>query len=252
LNIKGKIAAITGGARGIGKQFAIDLSKKGAKVIICDINRPLLEKTNKEFIDKNLKIECEQLDVTNENEVKSFFEKISNKYNGIDISVNNAGIAKDSLLIKKDNDKISKFPLQFWQDVINVNLTGVFLCTREAAYQMVKYNKKGVIISMSSISRHGNLGQTNYTASKAGVAAITVTWAKELGKYGIRVAAIAPGYIDTEMTANIPSHVKEKLTRLIPLKSFGKPEQISHALQFIIENDYITGRTIEVDGGLRI
>ncbi len=252
MEIKGKVAVITGGARGIGKQFAYDLLKKGAKVVVCDINEEFLQNTEKFFKDNGFEIDCYKLDVTNEKEVENVFNEIAEKYNGFDIAVNNAGIVKDHLLIKKNGENLEKFPLEDWNKVIAVNLTGVFLCAREAAYQMVRYNKKGVIVSMSSISREGNIGQTNYTATKAGVSAMTVTWAKELSRYGIRVAAIAPGYIDTELTAPIPEKIKEKLKAMIPLGRFGTKEEISKSLIFIIENDYITGRTIEVDGGLRI
>ena len=252
MEIKGKVAVITGGARGIGRQFALDLAKKGANVIICDVSDENLDDARKFFKENNLQVDFYNMNVTDEKDVEKTFEKIAQKYNGIDIVVNNAGIVKDHLLVKKSEQGFEKFPLEDWNKVIAVNLTGVFLSAREAAYQMIKYDKKGVIISMSSISREGNIGQTNYTATKAGVSAMTVTWAKELSKYGIRVAAIAPGYIDTELTAPIPEKVKEKLKSMIPLKRFGTKEEISKTLIFIIENDYITGRTIEVDGGLRI
>ncbi len=252
MEINGKVAVVTGGARGIGRQFAFDLLKKGAKVAICDINEDFLNDAC-EFFDKNgYKVDSYKMDVTNEKDVEVIFEEISKKHNGFDIVVNNAGIVKDHLLVKKNEENFEKFPIEDWNKVIAVNLTGVFLCAREAAYQMIKYEKKGVIVSMSSISREGNIGQTNYTATKAGVSAMTVTWAKELSRYGIRVAAIAPGYIDTELTAPIPEKIKEKLKATIPLGRFGTKEEISKTLIFIIENDYITGRTIEVDGGLRI
>ena len=252
MEIKGKVAVITGGARGIGRQFALDLAKKGANVIICDVSDENLDDARKFFKENDLQVDFYNMNVTDEKDVEKIFEKIAQKYKGIDIVVNNAGIVKDHLLVKKSEQRFEKFPIEDWNKVIAVNLTGVFLSAREAAYQMIKYNKKGVIVSMSSISREGNIGQTNYTATKAGVSAMTVTWAKELSKYGIRVAAIAPGYIDTELTAPIPEKVKEKLKSMIPLKRFGTKEEISKTLIFIIENDYITGRTIEVDGGLRI
>ena len=252
MEIRDKVAVITGGARGIGRQFAFDLAKKGANVVICDVSDANLDDARKFFMENNLQVDFYKMNVTDEKEVEETFEKIAKKYNGIDIVVNNAGIVKDHLLVKKSEQGFEKFPIEDWNKVIAVNLTGVFLSAREAAYQMIKYNKKGVIVSMSSISREGNIGQTNYTATKAGVAAMTVTWAKELSRYGIRVAAIAPGYIDTELTAPIPAKIKEKLISMIPLKRFGTKEEISKTLIFIIENDYITGRTIEVDGGLRI
>ena len=252
MEIKDKVAVITGGARGIGRQFAFDLAKRGANVVICDVSDENLEDAKKFFKYNTLKVDFYKMNVVYEKEVEETFEKIAQKFNGIDIVVNNAGIVKDHLLIKKTEQGFEKFPLEDWNKVIAVNLTGVFLSAREAAYQMIKYNKKGVIVSMSSISREGNIGQTNYTATKAGVAAMTVTWAKELSRYGIRVAAIAPGYIDTELTAVIPEKIKERLKAMIPLGRFGTTQEISNALIFIIENDYITGRTIEVDGGLRI
>ncbi len=252
MDLKGKVAVVTGGARGMGKQFAVDLAKNGVYVSVCDLDTELIENFKTEIEKEKLSIKLHCVDVTNEKEVEDFFEKIGAQHKGIDISINNAGITRDSLLIKKDKERIRKFPFNFWQQVINVNLTGVFLTTREAAYQMVKYGKKGVIISLSSISREGNVGQTNYTASKAAVSAMTVTWAKELSRYGIRVAAIAPGYISTEMTQVIPDRLKEKISKSIPTGRFGTKEEISKTLKFIIENDYITGRTLEIDGGLRL
>lgn len=253
MELKGKVAVITGGGRGMGKQFAFDLAKNGVKVFVCDMDSELLEKLRDEISKENLDIQTYCADVSKEKDVENFYEAVAKKHNGIDIAINNAGITRDSLLIKKNKDgEISKFPFENWEKVINVNLTGVFLSTREAAYQMVKYNKKGVIISMSSISRKGNMGQTNYTASKAAVSAMTVTWAKELSRYGIRVAAIAPGYISTEMTDVISEKLKDKISGTIPLKRFGSKTEISDTVKFIIENDYITGRTLEIDGGLRL
>ncbi len=253
MELKGKVAVITGGARGMGKLFATDLAKEGVAVSVCDLDSTLLESFNNEIKTANLAIETYKIDVSSEKEVESFYNKVASKHNGIDISINNAGITRDSLLIKKTGEgEIKKFPFKNWQSVINVNLTGVFLSTREAAYQMVKYNKKGVIISLSSISRQGNIGQTNYTATKAAVSAMTVTWAKELSRYGIRVAAIAPGYISTEMTDVIPDKLKDKISATIPLKRFGTKREISDTVKFIIKNDYITGRTLEIDGGLRL
>ncbi|GAB4280943.1 MAG: hypothetical protein Kow0092_36470 [Deferrisomatales bacterium] len=127
-----------------------------------------------------------------------------------------------------------------------------FLCGREAAYHMVQQEGGGVIVSISSVCRHGNLGQTNYAASKAGLAAMTVVWAKELSRYGIRVAAIAPGSVSTEMTGSIRPDVREKIEGAIPLGRMGETDESSHALRFVLENRYVTGRVIEVDGGLRI
>ena len=139
-----------------------------------------------------------------------------------------------------------------WQAVIDVNLTGSFLCGREFFVKLLEQKKHGVCINISSLSRSGNMGQSNYTATKAGVAEMTVTWAKEMARHGIRVAAIAPGYINTEMTSAIREDVKQKIIDQIPLKRMGEPNEISHSVFYILENDYFTGRVIECDGGFRI
>ena len=142
--------------------------------------------------------------------------------------------------------------LQNWQLVIDVNLTGVFLCAREFFEKQLQLGSKGVCINISSISRNGNMGQTNYTATKAGVAAMTVTWAKEMAQHGVRCAAIAPGYINTEMVATIREDLKQKIIDQVAIRRLGEPVEIASTAVFILENDYITGRIIEVDGGLRI
>jgi len=151
----------------------------------------------------------------------------------------------------KDGEITGKLPLAQWQAVIDVNLTGVFLCGREAAERMVRQGG-GVIINISSISRAGNAGQTNYTAAKAGVAAMSVVWAKELARYGVRVGTIAPGFTKTDITAGMRPDVLEKALAPVPLKRLGTPEEIAHAAVFIVENDFFTGRCIDIDGGLRL
>jgi 3-oxoacyl-[acyl-carrier protein] reductase len=169
----------------------------------------------------------------------------------VDVLVNNAGITRDGLFIRVKNGTASTMPLEDFQSVLNVNLSGVFLCTREAAVKMAA-NGSGVVINISSICRAGNFGQTNYSASKAGVDAMTVAWSKELAKYNIRCAAIAPGYVKTEMVAAIKPEVLEKITSQVPLKRFGEMQEISRTVSFIIENDFVNGRILEIDGGLRI
>jgi len=169
------------------------------------------------------------------------------------VLVNNAGIVKDGLLIKvKDGAVTGKMSLEQWQAVIDINLTGVFLCGREAAERMVKRGTGGVIINISSVSRYGNAGQTNYTATKAGVAAMAEVWAKELARYGIRTGSIAPGYTRTEILAAMRPEVLEKITATVPLRRLGETSEISHAALFIVENDFFTGRCIDVDGGVRL
>ena len=167
--------------------------------------------------------------------------------------VNNAGIVKDGLLVKfKDGEFSSKLSLADWNAVINVNLTGVFLCGREAAQRMIRLGNGGVIVNISSISRHGNMGQTNYSAAKAGVESMTVVWAKELSRYGIRSGAIAPGFCATDILSTMTPETLAKVTAPVPLKRLGQPAEIAHTAAYIVENDFFNGRCIDIDGGLRL
>ena len=192
-------------------------------------------------------------DVAKKDDVFAMAKFAVDTYGRIDVLVNNAGITRDGLFIKvKDGEIVSKMSMDQWNLVMDVNLTGTFLCAREAAAQMIKNKQEGCIINISSISRSGNMGQTNYTATKAGVEAMAVTWAKELARYGIRAASIAPGYIGTEMVMAMKEEAREKIAAGIPAKRLGKPEEIAHTVSFILENDYVSGRCFEVDGGLRI
>jgi len=247
MDIAGKKVIITGGGRGMGRKFAMDLLAKGAKPFVVDVMQESLDALFKET-----GIDGRVVDVTKESAVEAFFEEYTKNNGAPDVLVNNAGITADSLFIKKKDDDVKKFPLSNWDKVLAVNLTGVFLCAREAAYQMVKAGVKGVIINISSISRAGNLGQTNYSATKSAVDSMTVTWAKELARSGIRVGAIAPGYINTEMVAKIAQETLDKIIKNIPAGRLGEMEEISKTVQFIIENDFFNGRVIEVDGGMRI
>jgi 3-oxoacyl-[acyl-carrier protein] reductase len=147
---------------------------------------------------------------------------------------------------------VGKMTLDQWQAVIDVNLTGVFLCGREAAERMIKLGKGGLIVNIASISKAGNPGQSNYSATKAGVTAMAVVWARELARFGIRAASIAPGFTRTDLLAGMPPEMLEKVTQPVPLKRLGLPEEVAHAAVFIAENDYFTGRSIDVDGGLRL
>ena len=247
MEIAGKNIVITGGARGLGRRFAEDMKKAGGKPYVLDVMQESLDTLKAET-----GIEGEIVDVSNEAAVEAFFERFTAANGPVDVLVNNAGITSDALFIKQKGDEITKFPFSNWEKVININLTGVFLCSREAAFHMVKHKVKGVIVNISSICRVGNFGQTNYSASKSAVDAMTVTWAKELSRYGIRVGAIAPGYINTEMVAKIKQEVLDKLIEKIPTGRLGEMEEISKTVQFIIANDFFTGRVIEVDGGMRI
>ena len=171
----------------------------------------------------------------------------------LDILVNNAGITRDALLVKaKDGEVQSKMSLAQWNAVLNVNLTGVFLCAREAAERMIRLGNGGLIINISSISREGNAGQTNYSAAKAGVAAMTVVWAKELARHGIRSAAIAPGFCATDILASMKPEVVATVTEAVLLRRLGEPAEIASTAVYIAENDFVNGRVIEVDGALRL
>ena len=191
--------------------------------------------------------------VTDEQQVDELFSTIEADLGRIAGLVNNAGILRDGLLVKAKNGVVTdRLSLEQWQSVIDVNLTGVFLCGRAAATKMIESGKKGAIINISSISRAGNAGQSNYAASKAGVAALTVTWARELARYGIRCAAIAPGVFETEMVALMKPEAYDRIVGAIPLGRTGQLDELSDTVAYILRNDYINGRIIELDGGLRL
>ena len=178
---------------------------------------------------------------------------ISAEFGRLDGLVNNAGILRDALLVKvKDGAIVGRMSIEQWNAVIAVNLTGVFLCGREAAAHMIERGNGGVIVNISSISRSGNAGQSNYSAAKAGVASMTVVWAQELARYGIRVGTVAPGFTRTDILAAMRPELLERATASVPLRRPATPEEIAHAVTFIFENDYFTGRCLEVDGGMRL
>ena len=248
MDIKNKRCLVTGAGRGLGKQIALDLAKSGASVHVCDISEDSLKSIKD--ASQDLPLTFHVCNVTDESSVKAMFAEIS-AAGPLEVLVNNAGITRDGLLLKVNDNEIRTMPLENFKAVIDVNLTGVFLCAREAAVIMAR-NGGGVIINISSVSRAGNFGQTNYSAAKAGVDAMTVTWSKELARYGIRCAAIAPGYVKTEMVAAIKPEVLEKITAQVPLRRLGEMTEISQTVRFIIENDFVNGKILEIDGGLRI
>lgn len=253
MDLNGKVIVITGGAQGLGLATALHLSPKQPHIALIDTNTETLAEAKQLIEDAGATASSWICNVTQEDEVDQTFAQIAAKTGRLDAVVNNAGITRDSLFLKvKDGVVEKRMSLGQWQQVIDVNLTGTFLCGRAAATEMVKAGNGGCIINISSISRHGNMGQTNYTATKAGVAAMAVTWSKELARQGIRCAAIAPGYIGTEMVLTMKSEALEKITAGIPAQRLGQPDEIAKTVEFILENDYVNGRVIEVDGGLRI
>ena len=253
MELNGKVVVVTGGARGIGKAIATAFADRGAQLALLDLNPADLAATQAEFAGRGVTVSAHQINVAKEDDVVATFDAVVAQHGRLDVVVNNAGIIKDALLVKaKDGAIVSKMTLAQWQAVIDVNLTGVFLCGREGAERMVRLGQGGLIVNIASISKAGNAGQSNYSAAKAGVEALAVTWAKELARYGIRAASIAPGFIRTDLLAGMPPEMLEKMTAPVPLKRLGLPEEIARAAVFIAENDYYTGRCLEIDGGLRL
>lgn len=253
MELKDKVVAVTGGGRGIGRAIAQAFAAKGAHVALLDLGQEGLDATRKLCQEQGVKAFTAICNVSDEGQVADALDGVVNSLGRVDVMVNNAGITRDALLIKvQDGELTGKMSLEQWNAVINVNLTGVFLGAREAAAWMAKLGNGGAIINISSICRAGNIGQSNYSAAKAGVAAMTVTWAKELARYGIRVGAIAPGYTRTEILEAMRPEVLDKVIAPVPLKRLGSVQEIAHAAVFIAENDYFSGRVLEVDGGLRI
>ncbi|MGB0206108.1 MAG: SDR family oxidoreductase [Neptuniibacter sp.] len=255
MELKDKVIVVTGGGRGLGRAMALELAAKGAKLALADLSQEDLDTTVGLCMEKGVEARAYICNVAKEDEVEKMFADIVADFGTLHGLVNNAGITRDGLFLKVDREtgKVAKkMSMDQWNLVMDVNLTGTFLCAREAAAQMIDLGVPGCIINISSISRSGNMGQTNYTATKAGVEAMAVTWAKELARYGIRAASIAPGYIGTEMVMSMKPEALEKIAAGIPAKRLGKPDEIASTVNFILENDYITGRCFEVDGGLRI
>ena len=252
MNLHNKVIAVTGAGQGLGRAMAVYLASKGARLAIIDLDESHMAETLRQVEAAGSSGRSYVCNVAKEDQVEATFAAIATDLGGLHGLVNNAGILRDGLMVKVKDGEITKMSLAQWQSVIDVNLTGVFLCGREAAIQMIKGGEGGCIINISSISRAGNMGQSNYSAAKAGVASMAVVWAKELARYGIRANAIAPGFIATEMTASMKPEALEKMTAGIPAKRMGVPDEIAHAVTFLLENDYMSGRVVEVDGGLRL
>lgn len=243
---------VSGGAQGMGRYFAMQLAEAGAQVAIGDVNEAGLAETV-EMVKGPGKIHARKLDVSNEEDVAAFVEWAHGAMGGLNGLINNAGILRDGLLVRKHRETgaISKLTKEQWDAVIGVNLTGATLLARDVVAKMAETGTKpGVIVNMSSIARHGNRGQSNYTAAKSALAANTKTWSLEFAPFGIRVGAIAPGMIETPMTQGMNQKARDALVGMIPVGRIGLPEDIWVAVKFVLECDYFNGRTIDVDGGL--
>jgi 3-oxoacyl-[acyl-carrier protein] reductase len=244
MRLKDKTAVITGSANGIGLAAARKFVQEGCKVIMADYDESKGTAEAKTLQDQGGDAVFYQVDVANRESVNSLVEKVFQEFGRIDILVNNAGITRDGMMAKLSEDD--------FQSVLDVNLTGVFHCTQAFLPVIINSGSGKIINTASASGLFGNVGQTNYAASKAAVIGMTKTWAKEFGPKGINVNAVAPGVIETEMTAKIPDKVKAQMNALIPLGKFGKPEDAANAYLFLAsdESDYINGIVLEVDGGI--
>ncbi|MEM1190808.1 MAG: SDR family oxidoreductase [Pseudomonadota bacterium] len=253
MDLDGKVVAVTGSAQGLGFCMARALAEAGAQIALVDLNRDKLDEAVNGIEALGGKAKAYVANVADEDSVEKLFSDIGDDFGALHGVVTNAGVLRDGLMVKaKDGEVTGKLSLAAWQTVIDVNLTGVFLCAREAAAKMIELGCEGVILNISSVSRAGNMGQSNYSAAKAGVAAMTVVWARELARYGVRCMGIAPGFISTEMVASMKPEALDKMKTMIPMRRLGTPEEIAHTARFIFENDYLTGRVIETDGGIRL
>ena len=244
MRFKDKVAFITGGGRGIGRAIALGFAREGADIALGDINKTDTDKTCADIEAMGRRGLSIEMDVTNPGSVGEAINKVLDKFSKVDILINNAGITKDNLLLRMSDEQ--------WDAVLKVNLSGSFNCIKAVAKPMIKQRSGKIINIASIIGIIGNAGQANYSASKAGIIALTKTAAKELSGRNVNVNAVAPGFIETEMTARLPEELKKKMMQAIPLGRFGSPDDVAAVCMFLASEDaaYITGQTIVVDGGM--
>jgi 3-oxoacyl-[acyl-carrier protein] reductase len=255
MDISSSKAIVTGGASGMGRCFAVELARAGGSVAVVDLDEPKMAEVVATAADLPGRIVAVKANVADEADVSRMIDEAGEKLGGLDTLINNAGIFRDGLLVKPDKatGAIKKMSLEQWNAVIAVDLTGPFLCTREFAARMISTgSKRSCIVNISSIARHGNPGQGNYSAAKAGLIADTRLWAVELARYGIRVGAVAPGFVDTPILRGMRPEVLEAALATVPLRRPATPEEVWLAVRFILECDYFTGRCVDVDGGLSL
>jgi 3-oxoacyl-[acyl-carrier protein] reductase len=242
--LKDKVAMVTGGARGIGRDIALCFAKEGADIAICDVNAETLAATQKEIESTGRQALTGVVDVTRSEQVEAFVQKILDKFKKIDILVNNAGITRDGLLVRMQESD--------WDLVLAVNLKGAFHCTKAVSKAMMKQRDGRIVNIASIIGIMGNAGQANYAASKGGLIAFTKTVARELASRNVRANAIAPGFIQTDMTAKLSDEVKSEMLKHIPLGRLGSPQDVADLALFLASDDsaYLTGQVIQVDGGM--
>ena len=244
--LKGKIALITGGSQGIGRQIALTLGKEGASVIICDIKLELAQQVAQQIKAEGGVAEALKVNVADYQQVNRAVKELIQRWGRIDILINNAGITRDALLIR--------MKLEDWQQVLEINLGGVFNFTQSVIKPMIKQRYGRIVNIASVVGLMGNIGQSNYAASKAAIIGFTKSVAREVASRGITINAIAPGYIDTPMTQQLPDKVKEAFIQMLPLGRMGRPEDVANAVKFLVSEDanYITGQVLNVDGGMHM
>lgn len=252
MRLEGKVALITGGAAGIGKATARKFVQEGARVIICDVDEAKGQETVKELGEN-----CSfyKVDISDRQRVQEWIEAVMAAFGRIDVLVNNAGILRDATLVKvKDGELVKQMSEEVFDAVISVNLKGVFNCTQAVAPFMIRQKSGSIINASSVVGLDGNFGQTNYVAAKAGVVGMTKVWARELGRSNIRVNAVAPGMILTEMLLSMPEEALESFKQRAPIKRLGTPEEVANLYLFLASDEasYISGEVIRVDGGLVI
>lgn len=250
MRLQGRVALITGGAAGIGKATAEKFASEGATIVLCDVNDEVGQKTA-----DILNATYFHVDTTDRDAVQEWIDAVLTKFGRIDILVNNAGILRDGVLVKvKDGELVKQMAEEQFDSVISVNLKGVFNCGQAVAPAMIKQGG-GVILNASSVvGMDGNFGQTNYVATKSAVIGMTKVWSRELGKHGVRVNAVAPGFIVTDMTHQMPQAAFDSMVGHTPMRRAGQPEDVANAYLFLASDEasFITGQTLRVDGGVVI
>lgn len=244
MNLKDRTAVVTGGGQGIGREICLRLAKEKAKVAVFDVDEESSKKVAKEIAIEEGEVLVVKVDVTEYEQVKRAISYVIDKFKGVDILINNAGITRDSLLLRMKKED--------WHKVLEINLSGVFNCLRAVIRPMVKQGYGRIINISSIIGLRGNIGQANYSASKAGIIGLTKSAARELGRYGITVNAVAPGFINTAMTRKLSKELINKIVSQIPLQRIGRPQEVANLVTYLASGEagYITGEVIKIDGGM--